>query len=62
MTTMKVFDLPPGLYGASYLAEVVDVDDPQGLARVQVRLLSFDGLDRQDAPVWARVAAPFAGA
>ena len=59
---MNVFDLPAHLYGASYLAEVVDVEDPQGLARVHVRLLSFDGIGSQDAPVWARVAVPFAGA
>ena len=29
--------------GASYLAEVISVNDPDGLARVQIRLLSFDG-------------------
>ena len=47
--------------GASYLAEVVSVNDPEGLARVQIRLLSFDGIGDQDAPIWARVAVPFAG-
>jgi uncharacterized protein involved in type VI secretion and phage assembly len=47
--------------GATYLAEVVDVKDPQGLARVQLRIISYDGLANQDAPVWARVAVPFAG-
>jgi uncharacterized protein involved in type VI secretion and phage assembly len=47
--------------GASYLAEVVDVKDPDNLSRVQVRLLNFDGVDGQDAPLWARVAVPFAG-
>lgn len=47
--------------GASYLAEVTAVNDPEGLARVQIRLLSFDGVGDQDAPLWARVAAPFAG-
>jgi uncharacterized protein involved in type VI secretion and phage assembly len=51
-----------GAFHASYLAEVVSVDDPLGLARAQVRLLSFDGIGEQDGPVWARVAAPFAGA
>ena len=58
---MNVFDLPSNLCSASYLAEVVDVQDPDGLARVQVRLLSYDALTNQDAPVWARVAVPFAG-
>lgn len=48
--------------GATYLAEVVSVDDPDGLARVQVRLLGFDGVEGHDAPIWARVAVPFAGA
>ncbi len=58
----EVFDIPtPGLYFATYLAEVVAVDDPEGLARVQVRLLGFDGVGDQDGPVWARVAVPFAG-
>ena len=47
--------------GASYLAEVISVNDPEGLARVQIRLLSFDGVGDQDAPIWARVAVPFAG-
>jgi uncharacterized protein involved in type VI secretion and phage assembly len=43
------------------MAEVVSVEDPERLARVQVRLLSFDGIGDQDAPLWARVAVPFAG-
>jgi uncharacterized protein involved in type VI secretion and phage assembly len=51
---------PPGL-GAAYLAEVVSVRDPEGLARVQVRLHGWDGVADQDAPIWARVAVPFAG-
>lgn len=56
------FDIPtPGLFAASYLAEVVSVQDPLRLGRVQVRLLNFDGVDTQDGPVWARVAVPFAG-
>jgi uncharacterized protein involved in type VI secretion and phage assembly len=46
---------------AAYLAEVTDVQDPDKLARVQVRLLAWDGVGEQDAPVWARVASPFAG-
>ena len=46
---------------ASYLAEVVSVQDPESLGRVQVRLLGWDGPRDQDAPGWARVAVPFAG-
>lgn len=46
---------------ATHLAEVMSVEDPESQARVQVRLLSYDGPDSQDGPLWARVAAPFAG-
>ena len=53
--------LTPMLHGGSYLAEVFAVNDPEQLGRVQVRLLSFDDVEGQDAPVWARVAVPFAG-
>jgi uncharacterized protein involved in type VI secretion and phage assembly len=56
-----VFDRPPAWLNAAYLARVVSLDDPEGLNRVQVRLIAFDGLDDQDAPLWARVVAPFAG-
>ncbi|HWS99302.1 MAG TPA: phage baseplate assembly protein V [Pyrinomonadaceae bacterium] len=61
--TQAVRDLviPSCSFGASYLAEVVAVNDPDNLSRVQVRLLSFDGVGEQDAPLWARVAVPFAG-
>lgn len=44
------------------LAVVVSVDDPQRRNRVQVRVVGCDDADRQDAPLWARVACPFAGA
>lgn len=57
-------DLPahrPWGLTAAYLAEVVSVDDPERLARVQVRLHGWDGVNEQDAPLWARVAVPFAG-
>lgn len=45
----------------TFLAEVVSVSDPDSLNRVQVRLHGFDGVDDYDAPMWARVAVPFAG-
>jgi phage baseplate assembly protein gpV len=58
----SVLDLPTAPAAtASYLATVVSVQDPDSLGRVQVRLLSFDGVADQDAPAWARVAVPFAG-
>lgn len=46
---------------ATHLATVVSVQDPDKLARVQVRLLNYDGVTDQDAAIWARVAVPFAG-
>ena len=46
----------------TYLGVVVSVQDPLSQARVQVRLLSCDGHPDQDAPMWARVAVPYAGA
>lgn len=50
-----------GIFQACYLAEVVAVESPPGPGRVKVRLLSFNGVEGQDGPVWARVAVPFAG-
>lgn len=61
MHTYTPFDIPVGFSTASYLAEVISVQDPENLSRVQVRLLSFDGIGDQDGPIWARVAVPFAG-
>ncbi|MEX0268926.1 phage baseplate assembly protein V [Leptolyngbyaceae cyanobacterium UHCC 1019] len=58
-----LFEIPTaGTFNSHYLAEVVSVDDPLNLARVQVRLFNFNGVDDQNAAIWARVAVPFAGA
>jgi uncharacterized protein involved in type VI secretion and phage assembly len=47
----------------TYLARVVSVQDPDGLTRVQVRLLNVPAATSDaDCAVWARVAVPFAGA
>ena len=62
MKAVNQFEKPACVWTASYLAEVVSVEDPDRLTRVQIRLLNCDGLDGQDGPVWARVAVPFAGA
>jgi uncharacterized protein involved in type VI secretion and phage assembly len=51
----------PSLFHGGYLAEVVSLNDPESLARAQVRLLNFDGVTDHDGPIWARVACPFAG-
>jgi uncharacterized protein involved in type VI secretion and phage assembly len=52
---------PGKLYGV-YLATVTSVKDTKKQGRIQVRLLAFDGVTAHDAPMWARVAVPFAGA
>jgi uncharacterized protein involved in type VI secretion and phage assembly len=58
----QMFEPPmPGLFHGVYLAEVASLDDPDKLARVQVRVFNFDGVAGHDGPVWARVASPFAG-
>jgi len=56
-----LLESPTAGLNACYLAEVVSVKDPDGLSRVQIRLLNFDGAGQQDGPVWARVAVPVAG-
>src|SRR5687767_11679495 len=56
-----VFDRPPAWLNAGNLARVVSLDDPESQNRVQVRLIAFDAIGDQDAPLWARVVAPFAG-
>jgi uncharacterized protein involved in type VI secretion and phage assembly len=43
------------------LALVDDVQDPQKLGRVQIRLLTADGIGDHAGPMWARVAVPVAG-
>ena len=53
--------LGPAWAGGLFLAEVLDLVDPQGLAQVKVRLHATAGVSDQDGPVWASVASPFAG-
>lgn len=56
------FQVPaPGLFHGGHLAEVIDLNDPDQLSRVKIRLYDADGPAGQDGPVWARVALPFAG-
>lgn len=58
----EIYEIPtPGRTQGCYLAEVVSVQDPESLGRVQVVSLHADGVMDQDGPVWARVAVPFAG-
>jgi uncharacterized protein involved in type VI secretion and phage assembly len=46
---------------AAFLAQVLNVQDPANLNRVQVVVLNVNGGPDQSGPVWARVAVPFAG-
>ncbi len=43
------------------LARVTGVNDPEGLNRVEVRILSHSGSAQQEGKLWARVATAFAG-
>lgn len=57
-----VFENPLlGLASTAHLALVKSVKDPENLNRVQVSILTCDGVSDQEAEVWARVAVPFAG-
>ena len=62
MDRARNFQPGAGWMQSAYLAKVVDIADPERLNRVQVRLLAFDAVEGQDAPLWARVVCPFAGA
>lgn len=60
-TALEAHGAAPGkLYGV-YLATVSSVKDDKHQGRVQVKLHAFDGVSTQNAPMWARVAVPFAG-
>lgn len=61
MSTLFDVPAPPAALHGAQLAHVVSVKDPDNLARVQVRLVNYDGVADQDAPIWARVAVSFAG-
>jgi uncharacterized protein involved in type VI secretion and phage assembly len=53
------FATPGAWLAGAHLAKVVSVQDPQSLSRVQVTLFGPDA--DGEAPIWARVAVPFAG-
>jgi uncharacterized protein involved in type VI secretion and phage assembly len=54
-------DLREVLSEAICLAEVVSVDDPENLDRVEVEVFGRTGFRSQPGTLWARVAVPFAG-
>jgi uncharacterized protein involved in type VI secretion and phage assembly len=47
--------------GGMMFGTVVDVEDPEGLNRVQIEYPSLDGASSNGALAWAPVALPFAG-
>lgn len=59
MTFQQTISLAAARAAQPRLAEVTSVDDPEGLARVLVRLHGAD--PDGEAESWARVAVPFAG-
>ncbi len=56
-----VFHTQAGWMQAGFLARVVSLDDPDGRARVRIKLLSFADVAEQDSTMWARVVSSFAG-
>jgi uncharacterized protein involved in type VI secretion and phage assembly len=57
-----LFEVPTvGQVNGCYLAEVVSVEDPLNLSRVQIKVLNVNHPSDHNAPLWARVAVPFAG-
>ncbi|PZO43947.1 MAG: hypothetical protein DCF15_22345 [Phormidesmis priestleyi] len=62
MNANNLYEIPtPSRTEGCYLAEVVSVQDPENLGRVQIISLHADGVTNHNAPIWARVAVPFAG-
>jgi uncharacterized protein involved in type VI secretion and phage assembly len=59
MNAINPFAIPGFWAAGAHLAKVVSIKDPDHLGRVQLRLLSPDA--DSEAPLWARVAVPFAG-
>jgi uncharacterized protein involved in type VI secretion and phage assembly len=57
--TMAAIDFHADTMQHCHLAQVTDIQDPDSIARVKVKLLTVDG-DGQ-AEIWARVSVPFAG-
>lgn len=59
MTPLGVFARPAWWVGGAHLARVVSVEDPFGLSRIKIALLSMDSDGA--AETWARVAVSCAG-
>jgi uncharacterized protein involved in type VI secretion and phage assembly len=61
LSRLLMEEAPPMLGAGAFLASVVNVQDPNNMNRVQVRVWNVDGINDQSGPMWARVAVPFAG-
>jgi uncharacterized protein involved in type VI secretion and phage assembly len=61
VSRLRMEDVLPMLGAGAFLATVVNVQDPNNMNRVQVRVWNVDGINDQSGPMWARVAVPFAG-
>lgn len=59
MSVAGLFPAPVQWLAGSHIAIVTSVLDPLSLARVQIKLVAAD--PEGEAPIWARVAVPFAG-
>lgn len=59
MNPVGLFAAPAQWLAGAHIAKVVSVQDPDSKSRVQIQLLSAD--PDGEAPIWARVAVPFAG-
>lgn len=61
MTSSLPANAPLPWSQGGFLARVLSLDDPESRGRVKISLLAFAGVAEQDAELWARVAAAFAG-
>lgn len=59
MSPVGLFPAPVHWLAGTHIGIVISVMDPLALARVQVQLVAAD--PEGEAPIWARVAVPFAG-
>lgn len=58
---MQMAAAPSIGHAQAFLGQVTNINDPDGLNRVQVKILSHDGFSDQASQLWSRVAVPFAG-
>jgi uncharacterized protein involved in type VI secretion and phage assembly len=59
MSAVGLFQAAAHWLTGTHIAKVTRVDDPQSMGRVEIQLLGPD--PDGEAPIWARVAVPYAG-